>query len=148
MNTHSYTTTFLVDQSPEAVFAAIQNVKGWWSEVIEGSTQRVGDAFDYRYADLHRSTQTLVELVPGRKLVWQVSNSYLQFTADSREWDGSRLCFELTRKGEHTEVRFTHDGLSRAHECFDKCTDAWGFYIHESLRPLITTGAGQPWRGE
>jgi hypothetical protein len=148
MNTHSYTTEFVVEQSPEAAFAAIQNVRGWWSAVIEGDTQRVGDVFDYRYADLHRSTQTLVELVPGQKIVWQVSNSFLEFTADSREWEGSRLCFEVAKKGERTEVRFTHDGLVREHECFDKCTDAWGFYIRESLHALITTGRGDPYRGE
>ncbi len=31
MNTQNYTATFAVDQTPEQVFAAITNPRGWWS---------------------------------------------------------------------------------------------------------------------
>ena len=52
--------------------------------------------------------------------------------------------FEIARKGDKTEVRFTHFGLVPAYECFNVCSDAWGKYIRGSLRDLITTGKGQP----
>ena len=32
METKGYSTSFTVDQSPEEVFNAINNVRGWWSE--------------------------------------------------------------------------------------------------------------------
>jgi hypothetical protein len=32
--TADYTTSFVVDQSPEAVFAAVSNPRAWWSEDI------------------------------------------------------------------------------------------------------------------
>lgn len=51
---------------------------------------------------------------------------------------------DACRKGGKTEVRFTHVGLVREHECFNLCSDAWGFYIRSSLRGLITKGVGQP----
>ncbi len=38
----NYTTNFVVDQTPEEVFAAINNVRGWWSGEIEGSTDNIG----------------------------------------------------------------------------------------------------------
>jgi hypothetical protein len=31
-----------------------------------------------------------------------------------------------------------------AFECFGACSNAWGFYINESLRNLIATGKGDP----
>ena len=36
MNNASYTTTFTVDQTRDEAFAAITNVRGWWSGEIDG----------------------------------------------------------------------------------------------------------------
>ena len=48
------------------------------------------------------------------------------------------------QKQDKTELRFTHVGLVPAFECYGDCSGAWGFYINDSLRSLITTGKGQP----
>ena len=53
MTNQSYSATILVDQSPKEAFDAIRNVRGWWSEEIEGNTAKVGDEFRYHYQDLH-----------------------------------------------------------------------------------------------
>lgn len=45
MADQSYTATISVEQSPEEAFEAICNVRGWWSEEIEGSAAKVGDEF-------------------------------------------------------------------------------------------------------
>ena len=144
MNTDNYTATFSVDQTPDEVFAAINNVRGWWSGDIDGRTDELGEVFTYRYEDLHRSTQTITELVPGKRVVWRVSDSYLGFVKDKTEWDGTDITFDISRTGDETEVRFTHVGLVPDYECFDDCSNAWGFYITGSLRNLITAGTGQP----
>jgi hypothetical protein len=49
---------FTVDQTPEEAFAAINNVRGWWSGNIEGSTDQVGDEWTCRYEDVHYSKQS------------------------------------------------------------------------------------------
>ena len=144
MSNLNYTTTFVVDQTPEEVFAAINNVRGWWSGEIEGSTDKLGDEFTYRYEDLHRSTHKITELVPGKKVVWHTTDSHLSFVKDKAEWQDTDIVFEIVRKGDQTELRFTHIGLVPAIQCYGDCSGAWGFYINECLRNLITTGKGQP----
>jgi uncharacterized protein YndB with AHSA1/START domain len=144
MKKKDFTTTFSVDQSPEEVFDAINNVRGWWSEEIDGSTDKLGAEFKFHHKDLHRSTQKITEFVPGKKVVWHVSEARLNFVKNKTEWNGTEVVFEITRKDGKTELRFTHVGLVPAFECYGDCSGAWGFYINNSLRGLITTGKGQP----
>ncbi len=137
--------TFLVDQTPEQAFDAIKNVRGWWSQGIVGDSDGPGDAFTYRYEDLHYSRQELVESVPGERVEWRVlDDAHLKFTRTGGDWKGTRLRFDLRRVGGRTEVRFTHVGLRPESECYAACSEGWGHYVGESLRSLITTGAGQP----
>src|ERR1019366_5807306 len=70
--------------------------------------------------------------------------SQLNFVRDTNEWDGTDIVFEIAKKGDKTEVRFTHVGLVPTIECYDGCSGAWGFYVNESLRSFIAKGKGQP----
>lgn len=144
MKTKNYTTSFTVDQSPREVFDAINNVRGWWSGNIEGITDKPGATFTYRYEDVHRSVQKITEFVPGRKVVWHVEDSTINFVDNKSEWNGTDIVFEIARKGDKTEVRFTHVGLVPNVQCYGGCSGAWGFYINDSLQSLITTGKGDP----
>jgi hypothetical protein len=144
MNAKDYTTSFTVDQSPEEIFDAINNVRGWWSENIEGRTDKIGEEWTYRYKDVHLCKMKITELIPGKKIVWLVLENHFDFTKDKTEWKGTKVIFEITRKGEKSEVHFTHAGLVPEYECFEICSNAWGSYINGSLRNLITTGKGKP----
>lgn len=144
MKAENLTISFAVDQCPEEVFAAINNVRAWWSGEIDGLTDKLGEEFTYRYKDVHRSTQKITELVPCKKVVWHVTDAQLNFVNDKTEWNGTEIVFEIARKGDKTEVRFTHVGLVPSFECYGGCSGAWGFYINDSLRNLITTGKGEP----
>jgi len=144
MSDKNFTTTIAVDRSPEEVFAAVNNVRGWWSEEIEGTTDRLGEEFVFYYKDVHRSKQKIVELVPGKRVVWLVTEAHLNFVKDKSEWNDTKVSFDISRNGDKTELRFTHVGLVPQLGCFDGCSGAWGFYVNESLRDLITTGKGQP----
>src|SRR5262245_39558434 len=102
MNTKDYMTSFTVEQSPEEVFDAINNVRGWWSVEIDGRTDRLGAEFKYRYQDVHETTQRITEWVPGRKVVWRVVESHINFVKDRTEWNGTDIVFEIDRKNGRT----------------------------------------------
>jgi hypothetical protein len=147
MTDRNYTTTFTVLQKPADVFAAINNVRAWWSEGIEGDAEVVGGKFTHRVLDLHRCDIEVKELVVGKKVMWTVLDNYFSFTKDETEWKGTNIVFEIGARGDRTEVKFTHVGLVPDYECFEVCSDGWNTYIN-SLYSLITTGKGQPNRGE
>jgi hypothetical protein len=142
----NFTTTITVDQTPEEAFAAINNVRGWWTGKpgVEGSTKKLGDEFMYRYEPHHSTKQKITEFIPGKKVVWLVLDSTLNFVKDKTEWNGTTITFEISRNGGKTEVRFTHVGLVPDNECYGACSNAWGSYINGSLKNLITTGKAQP----
>ncbi|CAL1519403.1 SRPBCC domain-containing protein [Chitinophaga sp. MM2321] len=139
-----FTTTIMVDQSPQEVFNAVNNVRGWWSEEIEGSTDKLNEEFLYHYEDVHRCKMRIIEFVPNEKVVWLVLDNYFQFTKDKSEWIGTKVSFEISRQDNKTQLRFTHLGLVPEYECFDICKNAWTQYIQQSLFSLITKGKGQP----
>ncbi|WP_153798713.1 SRPBCC family protein [Foetidibacter luteolus] len=144
MNKQDFTTSILVNNTPQEVFNAVTNVPGWWSEEVEGGTEKLNDEFFYHYEDVHRCHIKLTEVVPGKKVVWQVLDNYFKFTEDKSEWTGTKIIFDISRQGNQTQLRFTHLGLVPEYECFDICRNAWGQYVGKSLYSLITTGKGQP----
>ena len=137
--TSDFTTTILVDQTPEEAFNAINNVRGWWTGEpgVEGSTGKLNDEFTYRYKDIHYSKQKITELIPGKKIVWLITDSKLNFIKDKNEWTGTEISFEIAKKDDKTEVRFTHVGLVPDIECYADCSNAWSSYITSSLRSFI-----------
>jgi hypothetical protein len=144
MDNQNYTVTILVDQTPTEVFAAINNVRGWWTGTIEGNTDKLGEEWTYRYKDIHYSKQKVTELVPGKRVVWNVLDANLSFTNDKAEWKGTDIMFDISQKDDKTEIRFTHVGLVPQFECYDKCSNAWGSLINGNLQQLITSGKNQP----
>ncbi|WP_291911053.1 SRPBCC domain-containing protein [Chitinophaga sp. CB10] len=144
MNAQNYTASIQVRQSPEEVFRAVTNVRGWWSEQIEGRTDGLDETFHYHYQDVHRSRMKIVEFVPDSKVVWLVEENYFNFTKDASEWTGTRISFDISKKADQTELVFTHIGLVPTEECYNICSDSWGNYIRGSLKALIETGKGNP----
>ena len=146
MSFQDFTAIFSVDRTPKDVFDAINNVRGWWGEDVEGNNNNVGDEFRYRVRDIHYSKLKVIERVPNEKVVWLVVDNHLNFVEDQSEWVGTKITFEIAPKGDQTEVRFSHLGLVPQYECFDVCSNAWGSLMHSSLPSLITTGKGNPYR--
>lgn len=144
MTEQSFRYQFTAARSPEEVWAAVADPKSWWSQEIEGTTDQVGATFRYHYQDVHRCAFRVTEAVPGRRLVWHVTENLFNFTKDRTEWLGTDVVFDLVPRAGGTEVSFTHRGMVPAYECFEICRDAWTSYLGGSLRRRIETGTGEP----
>jgi uncharacterized protein YndB with AHSA1/START domain len=144
MNNNDLHFSFTVSQPPAEVFHAITRVDAWWTEHIEGRSAQLNDEFAVQFADMHYSKQKLVEVVPGQKIVWLVTDSQLNWLKNKDEWTNTRVIFGITLEGDKTKLSFTHTGLTPAVECYDGCSNAWQQYVCSSLFRLITTGEGMP----
>jgi hypothetical protein len=144
MKDQDYHVSLNVNATPQQVFDAINNICGWWSEDFEGASTKHGDVFTVRF-DKTFITMKVMELIPGKRILWLVTNSFKHWMQRNHtEWIGTTISFDLAETDHQTEIRFTHHGLVPQLDCYDVCTDAWGQYIRQSLRSLISTGTGQP----
>ena len=145
MKNKNLTTTIIVDQTPEEVFNAVRNVRRWWSgyysEEIKGDTEQLNDEFSFRAGGgAHYSRQKLIEVIPNKKIVWLVTDSKLDFLEKKDEWTGTKVSFDISTKGNKTELAFTYEGLTPEIECYNSCAPAWSQYLQNKLLPLITKG--------
>jgi hypothetical protein len=144
MNNRSFTTTILVQKTAGQAYEAIKNFRGWWSEEIEGNTDRLNETFFYHYKDIHLCKLKLIEMEKDRKLVYKVIDNEFNFVKDKTEWVNTQLVFDIIPEGEGAKITFTHQGLVPDYECYQVCNDAWTGYITKSLRDFIETGKGAP----
>lgn len=144
MKNSNFTTGFITTESPETVFAAINNVKAWWCEDFKGESTQVGAIFEVQFYGIHFSTHEILEMVPYQKVVWGVPKSKLVFLEDEEEWTGTTIHFEMEETEDGTQLTFTHKGITPEVECYHACSNGWTQFVEVSLQQLINTGKGNP----
>lgn len=130
----SFSFTFSSTKSPEVIYETLLDIKSWWTglyaEKITGASSKLNDEFSFSAGGgAHNTTQKLVELIPGKKIVWLVTQSNLTFLDQPDEWTNTKISFDIARTGDKTDVRFTHEGMVPQIECYDSCTGAWMQYM-------------------
>ena len=143
MKKQDYHVSISVKATAAEVFKSINNVSKWWSEDLEGNSQKQDDEFTVRFGETSITVQ-LVELIPYRKIGWYVTDCYKHWLKDKKEWKGTKMVWEILSGGDMTQINFTHIGLVPGLECYGGCEKAWDFYIKDSLFKLLTEGKGKP----
>jgi hypothetical protein len=144
MEKQNYTATIEAEVPAKKVFESINNVSEWWVENLVGSSHKLDDVFTIHFSGNNFATHKIVEFVPGQKVVWLVTDCYLEWLTDKTEWTNTKMSFEILTNGNKSQIRFTHIGLIPEIECYDMCVKGWDQYVKGSLLKLITEGKGQP----
>lgn len=137
----SFKATIEVEKSTRAVFDCLKKVPKWWSQDFEGSCEQLNDEFIIHHRGAHYSIQKLVEVIPEKKIVWLVTDGTLHWLQRNKsEWTNTEMIFEISSKGNRTELQFTHKGLVPNKECYTRCAQGWNMVIKDKLFNFITTG--------
>jgi Activator of Hsp90 ATPase homolog 1-like protein len=141
MANKSYTATIELAQLANEVFNAINDVTKWWSRDFEGNSTKLNDEFIINHPGQHYSKQKLIEVIPGKKVVWLVTESKLNWLKSNKEeWTNTKMIFDISAKGDKTVLHFTHEGLVPEIECYAMCEKGWDIVIKDWLVHLITVG--------
>lgn len=120
----------------------ISNVPGWWGVTFSGSSEHQDDRFLLKMGGDSFFHLTVTELIPGKRIVWLVTDCNMPWYSDKKEWANTRLIFDLTENNGITELHFTHEGLTPESECYKDCAPGWMHWIRTSLLSYFTTGKG------
>src|SRR5262249_50838012 len=115
----------------------ISRVPDWWTTGFTGASQKPGDTFTVRFGETFVDFK-IVEVIPEKRIVWQVTNSYLHRIKNKAKWNGTRIVRKIWTENETTTVRMTHVGLHPGVECYENCEIGWNFCFGESLLKLVS----------
>jgi hypothetical protein len=68
--------------------------------------RRAGCRFNYLHPPQYYGRQRLVELQPGRRVLWHLTDSHLSFIPEPAEWTGTEIVFDVLLAPGGTELRF------------------------------------------
>jgi len=60
------------------------------------------------------------------------------------DWLGTTLAIDASETPTGTRVHLTHSGYPAKNEVYERCGDAWPYFLR-SLRSYLMTGAGEPY---
>jgi len=145
MEKQNYHCSITANISATEAFNKICQVSAWWFKDFTGKSEKQNDEFTVRFGEMHESRQKLIEVIPDKKIVWQVTESKLHWLKrDEQEWLGTKISFEISSENNTTQIKFTHIGLIPGIECYEGCIRGWDQYIKGSLFKLLTEGKGSP----
>jgi uncharacterized protein YndB with AHSA1/START domain len=128
--------------TPEQAYEALttlDGLSGWWTERTTGKTG-IGDVIDFRFdrdgAELGFFDMSVLELVPGKRVLWEVVDG-------PPEWIGTKIHWDLRQEGDYTVIMFKHEGWREPVEFMHHCSTKWASFLL-SLKQLLETGKGAP----
>jgi hypothetical protein len=142
METNNFTSSFSAKISGNEAVKKIGKISEWWGVTFTGSSEKQGDKFIVKMGGDSFFDFTVTELIPSKKVVWLVTDCYLPWYDDKKEWLNNRLIFDAIEIDGITKLTFTHEGLTPELACFKDCDIGWTHWIKTSLFSYFVTGKG------
>ena len=128
--------------SADEAMKRINNVPGWWGITFSGNSEKQNDQFIVKMTRDSFFNFTVAEMIPGKRVVWLITDCYMPWYQDKKEWANTKLIFDVTEKDGVTDLKFTHEGLTPEVECYKDCETGWNHWIKTSLFSYFTKGEG------
>ena len=128
-----------IKSSPNDAYKALTEIDGlssWWTGDTKGQS-KPGETIRFRFGDNGGFDMRVLELDPGKRVVWQVSDG-------PQEWIGTKISFDLRREDGFTVVLFKQQGWAEPVEFMHHCSTKWATFLM-SLKALVETGKGAPY---
>jgi len=135
--------TITVNATATEAMKKISQLNRWWIKGFSGSAGKFNDTFTVPFGEPSFVTFVVSECVPGEKLVWKVTDCYLPWFNDKKEWNNTEVVFQLSQHNGKTQIDFTHVGLVPEIECYGVCEKGWNGHLN-TLVKFINEGIGLP----
>jgi len=142
METQDFNCSFSANIGAIEATEKIGKLPDWWGVGFNGHTEKQGDQFIVKMGGDSFFDFRVDELVPGKRIVWAVTDCNMPWYNDKKEWTNTRLIFDLKEADGETQLSFMHEGLTPDVECFKDCKPGWTHWITTSLKSYLTTGKG------
>lgn len=139
----NYHRTIIVKASAEEVMKKISRINLWWRKDFSDSAEKLDDKFTVPFGEPSFVDFVVSEFVPNKKVVWKVTDCYLPWFQDKKEWNNTEVVFQLSEENDKTKIDFTHVGLIPEIECYNVCENGWNGHI-KTLEKFINEGKGLP----
>jgi len=143
MESKNYNRTITVNVSAEEAMKKICQVNRWWAKNFTGKAEKMNDKFSVHFDKTFVNFE-ISEYLPNQKVVWKVTDCHLDWINNKKEWNGTKVVFEIVEKEDSTQINFTHVGLVPGIECYNDCEVGWNGHITTSLVKFINDGKGMP----
>ena len=123
MTNQDYSLSISAPVSASDAYDKIARVSEWWAKDFKGSAGNSGDMFTVRFGETFVDFQ-ITEAVPGRKVVWHVTNCHLPWLTGQDRVERHECRLRGFRRPERDDCDLTHEGLVPEVECFELASRA------------------------
>src|SRR5580765_4134347 len=104
MKKNDFTSSITAKISADEAIKKISNVPEWWGVSFTGNAKNKNDEFIIKMGGVSFFNFTVTELVPGKRVVWLVTDCNMPWYSDKKEWADTRLIFDLHEQDGITEL--------------------------------------------